>query len=256
MEFDAEITQTLERCYLGADVTQRRKLSFEALDPAPGESILDIGCGNAMLTVELARAVGVDGRVIGVDPSTAMRDAAIRRCSEIPSIDIREGTATKLPVENDSIDKAVSLQVFEYLDDIPNALSESYRILRKNGKLVVGDMHFDSWVWFSKNPGRMDRVIRAWDEHLSERCVPAIISPHMREQGFYIDKIQAHTFCDYKLKPDGIANMLLTLMERFCITNKLIRAEDIIQWRDEQHDLARSGQFFFSITHYIVIARK
>ena len=256
MEFDVETAQILERCYLGADITQRRRFSFDALHPAPGETLLDIGCGNALLTVELARATGDAGRVVGVDPSQAMCDAARARCRDISWIDIKEGNAVDLPVESNSIDKAVSLQVFEYLDDIPSALAEAYRVLRNPGVLAVGDMHFDSWIWYSDDPDRMNRVISAWDKHLVERCVPSTLSPMMRDVGFRVEDIRAHTFCDYQLKPDGLAAMLLVLMERFCRDRSLISIDELREWRDEQYALAKAGRFFFSLTHYVVIATK
>ena len=60
LKFDGEVTRILDNAYQGADLTRRRQASFDALQPSPGETILDIGCGNGMLTVELARAVGLD----------------------------------------------------------------------------------------------------------------------------------------------------------------------------------------------------
>ncbi|WP_082643624.1 methyltransferase domain-containing protein [Ruegeria denitrificans] len=76
LKFDAETTRLLEIAYQGAELTRRRQASFDALRPAPGETILDVGCGNGMLTAELARAVGSDGYVIGIDPSADMTGGA------------------------------------------------------------------------------------------------------------------------------------------------------------------------------------
>lgn len=80
LNFDAEVTRIFNNAYQGADLTRRRQASFDALQPKPGEKIIDIGCGNGLLTVELARAVGPAGRVIGVDPSNDMRSAGEKRC--------------------------------------------------------------------------------------------------------------------------------------------------------------------------------
>ena len=72
LKFDAETTKILDDAYQGADITRRRQASFDALTPIPGETIIDIGCGNGLLTGELARAVGPKGRVIGIDPSECL----------------------------------------------------------------------------------------------------------------------------------------------------------------------------------------
>ncbi|HJQ84811.1 MAG TPA: methyltransferase domain-containing protein, partial [Candidatus Binatia bacterium] len=43
--------------------------AIEALAPAPGERVLDLGCGCGTTTLELARRVGPSGTVLGVDLS-------------------------------------------------------------------------------------------------------------------------------------------------------------------------------------------
>ena len=60
-----------------------------------------------MLTIELARAVGDDGNVVGVDPSADMRALASSRCDGFANTSVVEGTAEMTPVEDGSIDKAV-----------------------------------------------------------------------------------------------------------------------------------------------------
>ena len=73
LNFDSETTRFLQIAYSGADFAKRRQASFDAINPGPGETVLDIGCGNGMLSVELARAVGPNGAVLGIDPSVRLR---------------------------------------------------------------------------------------------------------------------------------------------------------------------------------------
>ena len=256
LKFDAQTTLLLDTVYQGADVTRRRQASFDALRPGPGETILDIGSGNGLLTAELARAVGSTGRVIGVDPSEDMRQSAIERCKEFNWVDIVEGSDNQLPVEAAAIDKAVSVQVFEYLSNIPGAVGEIHRVLKPGGKLVVGDIHFDSLVWFSKFPERMARMVSAWDHHFVEREVPALLPPILKKAGFAIEAIHPITICDHQLKPDGLANMMMVLMENYAVSNGHISAEEAGNWVEEQRTLAAEGSFFFSITHFVVSATK
>lgn len=254
LQFDERITRLLEEAYLGADFSRRRRVSFDALGPKPGDVIADIGCGNGVLTLELSRTIGDDGKVFAVDPSDDMRGAAIKRCAQCSNVEILAGTATDLPLETASIDKAVSLQVFEYLDDLAAAVADARRVLKPGGRLVVGDMHWDTTTWFSDNPKRMKIMLETWDDHLVERCVPAVLPPILRSAGFRLDEVKAVPFSCTELHPDGLANMMLHLMKPFAVNKGVLTESEANDWLEEQVRLSQSGRFFFSITHFVITA--
>lgn len=254
LQFDERTTKLLEEAYLGADFSRRRRASFDALNPTPGDVIADIGCGNGLLTLELARTLGGEGNVVGIDPSEDMRNAAVTRCADCPNVEILSGTVTDLPLDTASADKAVSLQVFEYLDDLPGAVAEIKRILKPGGKLVVGDMHWDTITWFSDQPDRMAAMLKTWDGHLVERCVPAVLPQILREAGYRVDSMTAVPFASTTLHPDGLANMLIHLMKPYAAAKGPFSKEDTEAWAEEQVQLAKSGRFFFSITHFVTTA--
>jgi arsenite methyltransferase len=254
--FDASTRRILEEAYQGADIVRRRRAGFDALGAQPGDDVLDIGCGNGLLSLELARAVGEQGSVTAIDISRDMLDAARERCAHSARVRFLEAGAANIPVADGAADRAVSLQVFEYLSDIPGALREIARTLRPGGRLVIGDMHFDSWIWFSDDPGRMSRMMAAWDDHLAERCVPALLPALLRDAGFDVDAVHPVTFCDTVLRCDGIANMLLILIETYVKERGLVPDDEATAWAAEQRQLAEQGRFFFSLTHFLVTASK
>ncbi|MCK7613400.1 methyltransferase domain-containing protein [Roseibium sediminicola] len=256
LNFNAKTAKLLETAYQGADFSRRRRASFDALGPKPGDIIADIGCGNGMLTLELARTVGDHGRVIGIDPSEDMRSAAVARCADWDNVAFHDGTATQIPLDSASVDKAVSLQVFEYLDDLPGAVAEAHRLLKPGGRLVIGDMHWDTITWFSDHADRMEKMIDAWDGHLVERCIPAVLPPLLRAGGFAVDAVLPVPFSATVLNPDGLANMMIHLMEPYVVNKGLVSAEDARAWAEEQQALSDAGRFFFSITHFVISARK
>lgn len=256
LNFDTETTRQLDIAYAGADVIRRRRASFDALDPKPGDTIIDIGCGNGLLTAELARAVGPQGHIIGVDPSDDMRAAGQAKCAEYDWVTLSDGLADKMPVEAAIADKAVSVQVYEYLPDIPSALREAHRVLKPGGRLVIADIHFDSWIWHSDDPERMQAMMTSWDEHLAERCVPAILPPLLAEAGFATDRVTPLTICDHVYKPDGLAMVMTKLMTAFAISKGHFSEDEANAWADEQEHLARAGRFFFSISQFVTTATK
>ncbi|UOA26622.1 methyltransferase domain-containing protein [Pseudosulfitobacter sp. DSM 107133] len=256
LKFDKETTRLLDIVYQGADITRRRQASFDALRPEADEKIVDIGCGNGLLTLELARAVGSGGKAIGVDPSPDMLGPAQARCKAFDCVEILTGTANDLPIETGTLDKAVSVQVFEYLDDIPAAIVEAGRVLKPGGRLVIGDIHLDSLVWFSDDKDRMDRMIASWDHHFTRRDVPAILPSIMRDAGFVVENVVPLTTCDHTLKPDGLAMMMMRLMARYAVDNNHVPAQEAAAWLAEQKALAAQGRFFYALTHFVVSARK
>ena len=189
LEFDDEAARAVERVYGTADVVEQRRAVVALLAPAPGERALDIGCGPGLLTAEIARAVGPEGRVTGVDASPSMLAIAARREREPDAapVELREGDALALPVEDGAADLAVATQVYEYVADMPAALAEARRALVPGGRLLVLDTDWDSVVWRSSDDARMARVMAAWDEHLAHRDLPRQLPGLLRDAGFALE---------------------------------------------------------------------
>ncbi|MCC1494824.1 methyltransferase domain-containing protein [Cognatishimia sp. F0-27] len=250
LKFDEATSKRLEIAYQGGDVSRRRRLAFDALHLSEGDVVADIGCGNGLLTEEIARAVGSSGRVVGIDPSADMRSPASVRCAAFPNVRIVDGSADSLPLEDGEADKAVAVQVLEYLSDIPAAIAEAHRVLRTGGRFVAVDTGCRTLDWFSEDAERMRRVLEAWDHHYIEPRVAALWPRLVRDAGFGAVEVEPCTFCDVTLRPDGIACMLLHLMSRYAAENGHMSTSETKAWFDEQHDLARQGRFFFSLTYY------
>lgn len=256
LKFDEETTKLLEIAYQGSDVTRRRREAFDALYLSEGDTVVDIGCGNGLLTEEIARAVGGNGRVVGVDPSEDMRNAATARCVEFPNVQIEDGLADALPLRDGKVDKAVAVQVLEYLPDIPSAIREAHRVLCSAGRFVAVDTGCKSLDWFSEDKERMHRIQSAWDHHYTEARVAALWPSLTREVGFAAIEVEPFAFCDVTLRPDGIAFMLMHLMSRYAAENGHMPEVETKAWFDEQVELAKQGRFFFSLTYYRMSAVK
>lgn len=255
LTFDAETAAFLNRVYAGRDTTRRRHANLDALAPRPGETIVDLGCGNGMLLPELHRAMNGEGRIVGVDMSTDMLAAAAGTSEGLGSVELSEGDALAIPLPDGSADGIVSIQVFEYIADLPAALAECARVLRPGGRLVIGDIHFDSLVWGSDQPGRMAEVLRIWDRHLADRAVPEKLPGLLPDAGFTGTRTIPVPITDFTLRSDGLAAMMLTLIERFVAKSEL-GPEAARAWAVEQTARAAEGNFFFSLTHYVTLATR
>ncbi|HKH90181.1 MAG TPA: methyltransferase domain-containing protein [Gemmatimonadaceae bacterium] len=109
---------------------------------APGERVVDVGCGAGIDTLIAARMVGEEGRVIGVDMTPAMLDRArtSARAVGATNVELREGYAEALPVEDGWADVVISNGVLNLFPDKFAGLQEMARILRPGGRLQIGDI--------------------------------------------------------------------------------------------------------------------
>lgn len=106
----------------------------EAAGVGPGERVLDVACGTGVLAREVARRVGEEGLVAGVDPGPGML-AVARKLS--PSVRWKEGTAESLPFPDDSFDVVVSQFGLMFFQDRGRAAGEMLRVLRTGGRVAV-----------------------------------------------------------------------------------------------------------------------
>jgi arsenite methyltransferase len=256
LQFDAETARILDDGYQGGDIQRRRLANIAGLAPERGDAIADIGAGTGLLALDLSRAVGDDGTVVAIDPSREMRAATATRCAGRGNVRILEGTAGALPLDDASIERAVSLQVFEYLEDIPAALTEIRRVLRPGGRLAIGDLHWDSHVWHADDTARMDRMLRIWDRHLTHRDTPALLPPLLRAAGFTVEAVLPELCHDTTFRADGLAMLMIHLIRAYAGQNRLATEDEIDAWADEQRRMAEAGRFFFAITHYVVVASR
>lgn len=103
----------------------------------PGECVLDIGCGPGLA---LRRAARLDAQVIGVDPVPVMRRMA-RLLTLRGRIDVRDGAAEHLLVDDGSVDVAWSVATVHHWRDIDAGLAEVRRVLRSNGRFLALERH-------------------------------------------------------------------------------------------------------------------
>lgn len=109
---------------------------------APGERVVDVGCGAGLDTLIAARMVGAEGQVIGVDMTPAMLDAARRSAIAMSATnaDFREGLAETLPVDDAWADVVISNGVLNLFPDKLAGLREMARVLRPGGRLQIADI--------------------------------------------------------------------------------------------------------------------
>src|ERR1039458_2808131 len=130
-----------------------------------GATILDLGCGAGLDALIAARRVGLSGRVIAVDFSTAMLARARQAVAEagVSNFELREAGAEQLPIADEEIDVALANGIFN-LNPSRDAISrELARVVRRGGTVFAAELILSSPLppevrasesnWFGATPG-------------------------------------------------------------------------------------------------------
>jgi len=111
--------------------------------PVPaGTTVVDVGCGGGMDLLLAALHVGPTGRAIGVDMTAQMREQAQAGATalRLPHVDVRDGDATQLPVDDGSVDVVISNGVLNLVPLKERAIAEIARVLKPGGRVQIADI--------------------------------------------------------------------------------------------------------------------
>jgi SAM-dependent methyltransferase len=137
------------------DITEalEDRLLFELIGDVAGRQVLDVGCGEGALAVELQRRGAV---VTAVDPSASMLAAAQARAhAEACPIALAGAAGERLPFAAASFDVVIAKTVLCFVQDAQPMVSEMARVLRPGGRFVIGELNrWSSWA--------AQRRVRAW----------------------------------------------------------------------------------------------
>ena len=118
---------------------------IDAMEPQPGEAILELGAGSGYHSPAVARALEPGGTLHAFDIQQQMLDALMRRAARegVGNIEPRQGDARELPYDDGSFDAAFLQTVLGEIPDGDAALRELHRVIRPGGRLVVGEIVAD-----------------------------------------------------------------------------------------------------------------
>jgi ubiquinone/menaquinone biosynthesis C-methylase UbiE len=131
-----ELARDYERISVGRQFESGKRL-VQALAIAPGERVLDVGCGTGLLAEHIADIVGPAGHVLGIDPLPLRIELAQAKAR--PNLEFRVGSAYDLSsIPSNSLDVVCLNAVFHWLPDKAGPLREFARMLRPGGLIGIG----------------------------------------------------------------------------------------------------------------------
>ena len=111
----------------------------------PGECVLELGPGPGAFTVDAARRVGPEGRLVVVDIQPEMIAQVEDRVREagLTNVETHVADAYHLPLEDESVDRAFLVTVLPEIPDQARALAELRRVLKPGGLLSITEEFAD-----------------------------------------------------------------------------------------------------------------
>jgi len=110
--------------------------AMNALDPQPGQIVVDIGCGAGQTVAQLASKVGPTGRVIGVDIAPRVLELARLRTAALGQVQLIQADAATLALPDAMADGVYSRFGVMALDDPIAAFDNYRRFSRRGGRLA------------------------------------------------------------------------------------------------------------------------
>lgn len=209
-----------------------------------GSYVVDAGCGPGLWTPLLARALGPEGSITGVDISPAALITALQRSQGQwyqHQVQYKQGTLEQLPVQWGSADVIFSANVSQYLPDPVGTFAAMGRHLRREGRLVVKDIDFGTMRFHNIDPILQAHVLQAreqWERvrveagfAFEDSWVGSKLAGYMRKAGYTrVTEKSYHIIRRYPV-PEEFRFYLQGIAEWFvCEDAPLLEQHDRKQW--------------------------
>ena len=197
-----------------------------------GMKVLDAGCGPGVVSSLMARLVGKDGQVLGVDASEELLAAArtLADAEGLGNLTFEKGDIYDMELGNSSFDFIYSRLVFQHLTHPLKALEGLMHVLKPGGILCISDID-DKWLSLSPEPesfqSLVNRSVEFQAQQGGDRMIGHKLGSWLTRSGF--------TDLDVQVMPVTSKMMGMRQFLQIGMSFRIFAAAD-----DEARNLARS----------------
>ncbi len=222
---------------------------------APGEVIVDFGCGPGYVAAQLARLTGPDGHVHAVDVNAAFVERARAVAAEAGRADrvtVHHTVDERVPLPDGSIDRVYAKNVLEYVPDLDAVLDELHRTLRTGGTMVASDSDFGFVVIEPLAPTEVTELFEAAAPAFREPFVGRKLRSAYLRAGFTDVQVTITASVDTAGHLRGVIENMLGYATRF----ERMTAARAAELRAKVDDAVTAGVFLAVLPQWWVTGRK
>lgn len=234
-----------------------KQRSYQKLALRPGSSVLEIGCGNGVDAAILAGMAGPEGRVVGIDVSSTMLAAARARPGEegAPAPAYLLCNAAQLAFPDDTFDGVRADRVLQHTHDPVAVVREMARVTRPGGRMVIFEPDWETFVLSPGDCGVTRSILNFWCDRIPTGWAGRTLYGAFRAAGLCALAAEPRTLMINDL---SLARKIFDLptTTSLAVNAGIVSARDAEQWTEEHARADAAGQFFSSLTFYLVTGMK
>src|SRR5262245_28212306 len=236
-----------------AAIQTSKRLMLERMHVAPGEAILEVGCGPGTDLFDLVGRVGPAGRLVGVDASEVMVAEARRRALALGvPIVFEQGDVQALPFADVSFDVCRAARVLEHLPNPEQALAEMARVVRRSGRIVVFDFDWDTLIIDHPDKQTTRTIVLSYADSIRNGWIGRQLPRLFKEQHLDVNSFEpVQVFVHYSLAELFLGSHLTHLQ-----ANGILSPDNARKWWDYLRQADERGELMVSFTAFVIVGSK
>lgn len=231
-----------------------KPLMLDQLVLRRGQRVLEVGCGAGDDVRTIARRVGPDGHVLGIDASAPVVAEAERRSDgrSLP-VTFRVGDALALDLPDRSIDRCRMERVLMHVEGDPaTAVRELARVLTPGGRAVVFDFDWDTLVVDGAEHQLTRRIVHSYSDGVVNGRVGRSLPRLLRDAGLTDVVVTPHAV---EIPFDFFGWLVSGHLDAALAAGRFTE-DELIAWWDELDAVHERGRSFAAILGFVVAGAK
>jgi ubiquinone/menaquinone biosynthesis C-methylase UbiE len=236
-----------------AGIQASKQIMLARMNVAPGDAILEVGCGPGTDLFDLVERVGPTGRLVGLDASEVMIAEARRRASALGlPIEFEQGNVQALPFADGSLDACRAARLLEHLPTAELALAEMVRVVRPSGRVVVFDFDWDTMVIDHPDKQTTRTIVLSYADSIRNGWIGRQLPRLFKEQHLDVTSFEpVQIFVHYSLAELFLGSHLTRLQ-----TNGVLSPDSARTWWDYLRQADERGTLMISFTAFVIVGNR